>query len=286
MLSDAAEERRRGSRSRAAADSVFKTGSLYGRSSAFASSERRAIVRAITKAGHDRNQAIRNVCRPYVVKFIRRAPALRPVCGQCAARRGHSGTMMEEVSSGEAFDDTASSQRNAGWTAEPTAPLSQWSIFASFDSAHERERARIESVDKAGKPLDNNDVTKDERQAMAVLMRAARMARRSARLSARAPRPSDQWRRRSVQASRSVSSLFRPRTNRCSERQSPPPKVETERIRAAGADLSGYGDFSLVDFELTKRRTRADLADVRRVFSASRTRWRSAVNSLVGSVRF
>src|ERR1700737_1042253 len=41
----------------------------------------------------------------------------------------------------------------------------------------------------------------------------------------------------------------------CSERQSPPPKVETERIRANGADLSPMG-ISLVDFEPTKRRTR------------------------------
>ncbi len=35
----------------------------------------------------------------------------------------------------------------------------------------------------------------------------------------------------------------------------------------------------LVGFEPTKRRTRADVADVTRNFSASRTRWRSAVVS-------
>jgi hypothetical protein len=42
----------------------------------------------------------------------------------------------------------------------------------------------------------------------------------------------------------------------CSERQSPPPKVETERIKTSGADLSPMG-ISPVAFAAIKRRPRA-----------------------------
>jgi hypothetical protein len=43
------------------------------------------------------------------------------------------------------------------------------------------------------------------------------------------------------------------------ESQSPPPKVERERISAIGLGTSRVG-ISPVGFELTKRRTRADFA--------------------------
>ncbi len=55
--------------------------------------------------------------------------------------------------------------------------------------------------------------------------------------------------------------------------QSPPPKVETERISANGREISQVS-ISLVAFELTKRRTRRDFVHFFRDFNTSRTRVR------------
>ena len=71
---------------------------------------------------------------------------------------------------------------------------------------------------------------------------------------------------RSVRAERSARALLRPRTGQHSERQSPPPKFETERISTNGRGISQVG-ISPVAFELTKRRTRRDFVHFFRDFN-------------------